>query len=265
MVTITNCLVSGSFEEGALLDGSFKRFDATVRVPRTGRIKFGTEANGGFKNITISNCTFDGCQGLALECVDGGLLEDVTITNITMRDIDGTPIFLRLGSRMRGPEGVPVGALRRVIISNVVCSNVGSRVSSIISGIPGHPIENVKISGIYVQHRGGGSKEAAAIKPPELENAYPEPTMFGAMPSHGFFIRHANNIQMRDIEIACMKEDARPAFVLNDVQGADFSHIKIPHPAGVPAFALNKVADFNLYESQPLPNTQLDQVDSKTL
>jgi polygalacturonase len=197
--------------------------------------------------------------------VDGGLLEDVTITNITMRDIVGAPIFMRLGSRMRGPEGVPVGALRRVIVSNVVCSNVGSQVSSIISGIPGHPIENVKISGIYVQHKGGGTKEAAAIEPPELENAYPEPTMFGPMPAHGFYIRHANNVQMRDIEIACMKEDARPAFVLNDVQGADFSHIEIPHTEGVPAFVLSKVADFNVYESKPLPNTQLDRVDRRTL
>jgi polygalacturonase len=239
--------------------------DATVKVSRTGRIKFGTEANGGFKNITVSNCVFDGCQGLALESVDGGLLEDVTITNITMRDIEGAPIFLRLGSRMRGPEGVPVGALRRVIISNVVCSNAGSRLSSIISGIPGHPIENVKISGIYVQHKGGGAKEAGAIEPPELETAYPEPTMFGPMPAHGFYIRHANNVQMRDIEIACVKEDARPAFVLNDVVGADFSHIKIPHVEGVPAFVLNKVADFNVYESKPLPNTQLDRVDRRTL
>ena len=81
-VTITNCEVSG-FEEGSFLDGTFKR---TVKDP-TGRIKFGTESNGGFKNITISNCVFNYCRGLALETVDGALLEDVTITNITMRDI----------------------------------------------------------------------------------------------------------------------------------------------------------------------------------
>ena len=55
MVTITNCLLSGSFEEGALLDGTFKKFSDGTKVPRTGRIKFGTESNGGFKNITIAN------------------------------------------------------------------------------------------------------------------------------------------------------------------------------------------------------------------
>ena len=86
-VTIANCYVSGCWEEGSMLDGSYKKFGPEVRVPHTGRIKFGTESNGGFRNITISNCVFEGCQGLALETVDGALLEDMTVTNISMRDI----------------------------------------------------------------------------------------------------------------------------------------------------------------------------------
>src|SRR5579863_64993 len=104
MVTISDCVVSGSFEEGTLLDATYKKFAPDVRVPHTGRIKFGTESNGGFRNITISNCVFEGCQGLALESVDGALLEDVTVSNISMRDIMSAPIFMRLGKRMRGPD-----------------------------------------------------------------------------------------------------------------------------------------------------------------
>jgi polygalacturonase len=100
-VTITNCYVSGCWEEGTLLDGTYKKFAPDVRgVSHTGRIKFGTESDGGFRNITISNCVFEGCQGLALETVDGALLEDITVTNISMRDIMSAPIFLRLGRRM---------------------------------------------------------------------------------------------------------------------------------------------------------------------
>ncbi len=137
-VTITNCYVTGIYKLGTLLDGTFQRFDASDKHHGTGRIKFGTESNGGFKNITVSNCVFEGCQGLALETVDGALLEDIAITNITMRDIVSAPIFLRLGSRMRGPTGVPVGSLRRVLISNIVCSNSASSLGSILSGIPGH-------------------------------------------------------------------------------------------------------------------------------
>src|SRR5215813_9566239 len=222
-VTISNCLVSG-YRAGTLLDATFDRTLPRENFRPTGRIKFGTESNGGFKNITISNCVFEFCRGLALETVDGGLLEDVTINNITMRDVSNSPIFLRLGSRMRGPGGVPVGALRRVIISNVVCSNALSSLASIISGIPGHEVEDIRLSDIYIQHQGGGSGENALIQPPENENAYPEPTMFGAtMPDHGFFIRHAKNIHMSNLEIVYAKEDRRPAFVLQDVKGADFS------------------------------------------
>ena len=114
----------------------------------TGRIKFGTESNGGFKGITISNCVFEYCRGLALETVDGGLLEDVTITNIVMRDVTNSPFFLRLGARMRGPQGVPVGELRRVMISDVIAYNADSHFSTIISGIPNNDIEDLQLNNI---------------------------------------------------------------------------------------------------------------------
>src|SRR5438094_152981 len=97
-LTITNCYVTGSYQEGTLLDGTWKPFESGVRVPRTGRIKCGTESNGGFKNLTISNCIFEGCRGLALETVDGALLEDIAVSNLAMRDIVEMPFFLRLGS-----------------------------------------------------------------------------------------------------------------------------------------------------------------------
>jgi polygalacturonase len=265
-VTITNCSVSGSFKEGALLDGSFARFEATASVPRTGRIKFGTESNGGFKNIVISNVTFDGCQGLALETVDGGLLEDVTITNISMRDIVSAPIFLRLGSRMRGPVGVPVGLLRRVLISNLVCSNSASRLASIISGIPGHAIEDVKLSNILVQHRGGGTEEMAAVEPPELEDAYPEPGMFGPMPAHGLYVRHAKNIEISGFELTTLEADVRPAFVMQDVEGADLSDIRMPASvAGAPSFRLQDVDDFSVRDSDGTPDIRLDHVERREL
>ncbi len=265
MVTITNCFVTGGYEEGTLLDATMKRLPAERRPDRTGRIKCGTESNGGFKNITISNCVFDTCQGLALETVDGALLEDIAITNITMRDIVSSPIFLRLGSRMRGPAGVPVGKLRRVSISNIVSSNSASRLACIISGIPGYEIEDVKLSDIYLQHQGGGTAEDAAIEPPEKENGYPEPGMFGPMPAHGFFIRHAKGIEMTNIEISYLKEDARPAFVLNDVQDVDLLRIKAQHAASDVTFALNNVSDFHLYLSRPLEDMNVDHADQKKI
>jgi polygalacturonase len=265
-VTITNCQLTG-YDQGTFLDGTFQRRmqQAPDRDGPTGRIKFGTESNGGFKNITISNCVFDHCRGLALETVDGGLLEDVTITNITMRDIVNSPIFIRLGSRMRGPENTPVGELRRVNISNLVVYDADPRYSSIISGIPGHQVEDVRLSNIRIYCRGGGTKDDAALAPPEREDAYPEPSMFGKTPAYGFFIRHAKDLQMDNVEVSFIKEDLRPAFVLDDVRGVEFNNVEARTAAEVPTFVLKNVDNFSTHQCTPVADTKLDRVEQKEL
>lgn len=265
-VTITNCQVSG-YDEGTLLDGTYQRVfrNANGTFSPTGRIKFGTESNGGFKNITISNCVFDYSRGLALEAVDGALLEDVTISNITMRDISNSPFFLRLGFRGRGPkETTTVGAIRRVIISNVVVYNADPRYASIISGIPGHSIEDVRFSNIRIFYQGGGTKAQAALDPPEKEDTYPEPTMFGELPAYGFFIRHVKGIEMRDVEVGYLKEDARPPFILNDVIGSNFLNLRAQRGESVPTFVLKNVENFSLQQSWPLSDTRIDHAASKS-
>jgi len=260
-VTITNCQVSG-YDEGTMLDGTSRREfkNQSGTFSPTGRIKFGTESNGGFKNITISNCVFDYCRGLALEAVDGGLLEDVTISNITMRDISNSPFFLRLGSRMRGPTGPPVGALRRVKISNVIVYNAEPKYASIISGIPGHDIQDLTLDHIRIYYKGGGTKQQAALNPPEKENDYPEPTMFGEIPAYGFFIRHVRGIELSDVEVSYLKDDARSPFILSDVKAADLRHIKAMRAGDTPSFLLNDVEDFAIQQSQPLPDTIIKKV-----
>jgi polygalacturonase len=265
-VTITNCEVSG-FDEGSFLDGTYKRDqDHLAGGSPTGRIKFGTESNGGFKNITISNCVFEYCRGLALETVDGALLEDVTITNITMRDIVSAPIFIRLGARMRGPENTPVGSVKRVIISNIVAYNIDSRQAAIISGINGHNIEDLTLNNIKMYFKGGGTKEQAAIEVPGLEKEYPEPARFGTTPAYGFFIRNVTDLKMSDVEVNTMKDDMRPAFVLDNVDGADFQHLRTQRsPGAANSFMLNRVKNFNIFNSQPVGNTKIVEVDKKNL
>ena len=266
MVTITNCLVAGSYEEGTLLDGTFKRFAPDAKVQRTGRIKFGTESNGGFKNITVSNCVFDGCRGLTIESVDGAVIEDVSVTNITMRDVVEAPIFLRLSARMRGPAGVPVGVMRRVILSNITCLCApGWRIGAIVAGIPGHPIEDVKLSDIVIVHPGGGTKEDAQRQLPEKEKDYPEPNMFGTTPAHGFFIRHARGVEMDGIKIEHASEDLRPGFMVEDVDGAEFGRIKAQPTAGVPVFTLRNVKDFGVWRSKGVADTELASVETKEI
>jgi hypothetical protein len=155
--------------------------------------------------------------------------------------------------------------LRRVIIDNVVVYNADPKYASIVSGIPGHWIEDVRFSNIRIYYQGGGTKEQAALDPPEKEDTYPEPTMFGVLPAYGFFIRHVKGIEMRDVEVSYMKDDARPPFMLTDVVGADFFHIKGQRGADVPTFVLNKVENFSLQRSWPLPDNRIDRADSKKL
>ena len=198
--------------------------------------------------------------------MDGALLEDVTFDNITMRDISGSPIFLRLGARMRGPQGTPVGALHRVILSNIVSYNAPGPLPAISSGIPGHVIEDIKISNVYLQHRGGGTKKMVAIEPPENENKYPDPHMFGPeLPAHGFFIRHAKNLEFTNVEIAYGAPDERPAFVITDVDGADFFRIKTPAGSAGRVFSMTNVSDFRALATRGVKDAEYDRVEAKML
>jgi polygalacturonase len=265
-VTITNCQVSG-YDLGTFINGTYQRKQFN-QVPDqegpTGRIKFGTESNGGFKNITISNCVFEYCRGLALETVDGALLEDVTISNITMRDIVNSPIFLRLGGRMRGPQGVPIGELRRVMISNVIAYNADAHFATLISGLPGNEIEDVKLNNIRIYYRQIDSS-AAKIQTvvPEYEKTYPEPQKFGVLPAYGFFIRHARNIELNNVQISYLGNETRPAFVLDDVKGIELRNVKAQPVKGTSMFVLRKVEDFDLKDSNGIPDTKISKVDDK--
>jgi hypothetical protein len=259
-VTITNCQVSG-FDRGTFLNGTYQTKEGKMVPDRqgpTGRIKFGTEGNGGFKGITISNCVFEHCRGLALETVDGASIEDVTISNITMRDIGNSPLFLRLGARMRGPENTPVGNLRRVLISNVNVYNADSHFSSMIVGIPGHNVEDVKLNNIRIYYRPIDSplvKIQHAV--PEHIKDYPEPERFGVIPAYGFFIRHAQNIEMNNVEVSYMGKETRPAVILEDVKGISFINFKAQTPDNMAAIVQRGVTGFSIQASASIPATKI--------
>jgi len=263
-LTITNCYVTGIYQLGSLLDGTWKRMTMPNGRIATGRIKMGTESNGGFKNITISNCVFESCRGFALESVDGAIVEDITFSNVTMRDISA-PFFLRLGARLRGPKPQTViGSMKRILISNLVSSGA-AQLPSIIAGVSGHPIEDLKISDVYLQQAGGAADSMATIVPAENSDKYPEPTMFGDLPATGMFIRHARNIELSNIEIATESADARPAFHLDDVDTADFFRIKLPQRPQSAQFRLKSVSDFRLFGCHHHPDAKEDHVDDRTI
>ena len=257
-ITISDCYLTGGYDEGSLLDGTFRRSAPSYNSHHMGRIKLGTESNGDFKNIAIANCVFDDCMGIAIESVDGSHIEDVAITNITMRRVAGSPIFIRLGNRARGPGNPPVGTIRRVSIDNLVASGADWRYGSIVSGIPGHPVEDLRMSNIRIEQAGGGGAALVGSTPPEAEAKYPEPSMFGSMPSYGFFLRHVSGVEMSHVKLDFASPEARPAFVLVDVVGARLDHVDAMRGAGGAAlFELRRVSDFCVTESAGVADTRL--------
>jgi polygalacturonase len=227
-------------------------------------IKAGTDSSGGFQNILIENNVVwqTGISGLALELTDGGIMQNVIVRNMTM-DVVETPIFIKLGDRNRpilGEVGdmVPcVGVLQDVHISGVRAKvNIAEKYNdreraihdyipytSSITGCPGHHIERLFVRDVEIEILGGfpiGTEADAQIVPPENSRAYPENRMFGVLPAHGFYIRHAKNIHLSDIRITIRQKDARPAFVLNDVHDSTFERIHSEGTSTGPSVRIDK-------------------------
>lgn len=195
-------------------------------------IKLGTETNGGFRNINISGICVKpsedqssqyfglprGISAISLEIVDGGVLENVNVSDITAEGTE-SPVFVRLANRARGYyDGQKidrVGRIDGVHISNVFVNNAGPTGCS-ITGLPGHPVENVTLSGITICHAGGPNR--LLVPSDEKETEYPEATMWGVLPARGFFVRHARGIKFENIEIRTAAPDARPEYVLEDAE-----------------------------------------------
>jgi hypothetical protein len=181
-----------------------------------------------------------------------------------MRDINAAPIFLRLGARMRSPKGTPVGHLRRVNIDNVRVYNSDSMYVCLITGIPGHSIEDVKLSNIRLYQQGGGTKAMASLVIEEKEKKYPEQTMFGPLPASTFYIRHAKNVEVRDVEAQFMRPDFRPSVCLDDVQDITFDNVVIRQPEAPSAFSLKNVTGFRTFNCRGIKDTVIEKAENQT-
>jgi len=211
----------------------------------TAGFKLGTSSRSGFVDIRLMDSQFHDCPmgAVKLLLVDGGRLENVTLERLTMENVGG-PIFIRLGNRGRlydrsapqiygkdvRPEGAPVGVIRGVTIKHVTARVSGKnldRQNIMITGIPGHQVQDVTLEDISVRFPGGGTRDDAMRQVPEDIARYPEQYFFGVLPSWGLFVRHAEGIRLRRIRLDCDTEDARPPVILEDVSRWDASDVLI--------------------------------------
>lgn len=216
-IAVTNCNITG-YKCGTLLDGTY--------VPEKvnwvcGRFKLGTESNGGYRNIALSNCTFMYSSGLAFEEVDQGVMENITVCNITMSHVHHYPIYITTGCRNRGPKEVTRNSTARDIqISNVVADDCDSLCSIIVTGMPEEPVRNVWLNNIRLTFRGGGAKELVNKQYREQGANYPEPKFAGETPAYGLYARHVTDLHVNDLTFRYEKPELRPAVVLDDVSNA---------------------------------------------
>lgn len=255
-ITITNCVVSSHCNS----------------------IKMGTESGGGFRNITVSNCAVSsprkskviygrqqGLAGIALEIVDGGTMERVTVSNITIKGVT-VPIFVRLGNRGRIYEkdkSAPgVGTLRDVVISNIIASDT-SNIGCSITGLPNHPVRNITLRNILLGFEGGGAIGDATINVPEKEAGYPESTMFGVLPAYGFYCRHVEGLKFDDVRLWTNEADRRPAIMCEDVVGLQIDKLDAQFGAGSLLWFVN-VRDALISGSRPRGQLLLRLQGNKT-
>lgn len=241
-VVIEDCHVSG-YDVGSFFDGT--RTTNTMKAPDgdgpTGRIKLGTESNGGFRDITIRRCTFTHCRGLALETVDGAPMEKIYVSDIKMTDICNSPIYIRLGDRMRAPAGFHPSSVNDICIRNIHVTDADSRYACLIAGVKGNRVRGVKIDSLYIQFRGGLTLEDVKLqrgcnpfffseKRPASqigESNYPEPSAHGIQPAWCFSIIHAEDIELRNIHLETINKDERPWLYKRDAKRIRFDNYTI--------------------------------------
>jgi hypothetical protein len=249
-VRISDCEIS-SGDDAIVLKSTFDRPCRDVTVTncvlstQCNALKLGTETVGGFQNIAITNCTIYDTRlaGIALESVDGGTLENVSVSHLVMRDVR-CPLFLRLGNRARPAyEGAPkpgLGSFRNVVISDIQAMGAG-KVGCAIAGLPERAIENLTLANVRIQFEGGGTEADAAREIPELPTHYPEYNMFGLLPAYGFYCRHVKNLRLLSTQVGFERTDVRPALVCEDVAGLRISDFAAP--SSNPLMVLRDVRD----------------------
>lgn len=235
-------------------------------------LKCGTESNGGFRNIAISNCVLTspsaeawrrlretlparvrpdgtplyygrerGINGITLAVVDGGILENVVISNLVIEGVE-VPIFLRLGNRARpfreDQPPIGIGSFRNVKLSHLVIRGAG-RSGSMISGIPNARLENVSLTDLHFDGEGGGSRELAERQVPECEKDYPEANRFGELPAYGLYCRHVNGLRLSGITLRTAAPDLRHAIAIEHATNVAISEVQAKAwPGGAPSVRL---------------------------
>ena len=280
---VRNCDVD-SEDDGICLKSSSRACDDVLvencRVRSTcNALKFGTASVGGFKNVTCRNLEIYDTyiSGIALEVVDGGLMENVNVSHIKITDTSNA-IFIRLGHRNIHGE---IGKLHGVTISDVTAEipdrpveqmnkypdekhkyNPHTLVTCSITGQPGYPVQDVTIENVSITYGGiGGTPQPRQNRWDKLDKVtesvtnYPECTRFGTLPAWGFYCRHAEGIRFKNVTLRVSGKDYRPALVCDDVRRLELDGFQVASAGTDPVIVLNNVKGASIRNAPVPPGT----------
>ena len=176
-VRISNCFISvgddcitiksGRDADGRKYAKSCENITVTncVMLSGHGGVVIGSEMSGGVKRIAISNCVFDGTDaGIRLKASRGrgGVVEDIRVDNIVMRNIQKNAfIFDLFYDKHSTPEPV---SERTPTFRNIHLSNItGKEIAQIgyIKGIEEMPIEEISFNNVNMVAEKGFTAETA--------------------------------------------------------------------------------------------------------
>lgn len=244
-IAVSNCNVTG-YKCGSLLDGTYIPEEVNWVC---GRFKLGTESNGGYRNISLTNSTFIYSSGLAFEEVDQGVMENIVVSNITMSHVHHYPIYITTGCRNRGPKEVTRNSSARDIqISNVIADDCDSLCSIIVTGLSEEPIRNVYLNNIRLQFQGGGTKDLVNKNYREQGKNYPEPKFAGWTPAYGLYARHVEGLYINDVTFSYLRPEYRTAVVLDDVSNAVLRGINASVEPDIEKIVLFNCSDIRVLE-----------------
>lgn len=245
-ISVTNCHVTG-YKCGTFISGEY--------IPEKvgwvcGRFKLGTESNGGYRDITLSNCTFNYSSGLAFEEVDQGIMENISVSNVTMNHVHHYPIYITTGCRNRGPKEVTRNSTACDIqISNVIAQDCDSLCSIIVTGLPDEPVRGIWLNNIRLHFRGGMRPLENPRAYREQGTNYPEPKFAGRTPAYGLYGRHVDGLYVNDLTFTYDRPDYRPAVLLDDVNDAVIRGLQAPVEQGVKLIETYDCTNIRIVES----------------
>jgi len=210
--------------------------DIQIRHSNCHAIKIGTESRSPIRNVVVKNVVAHARYGAAIEAVDGSAVENILYENFYFSEC-GVPIFIRLGQRGRplsDETSVNPSSMKNITVRNLTNTGIGyvdtrggPGVGSVISGIPGHEIENLVIENCNFLYYGSLKDTALVYRDvPENEKDYPEFNIIGVCPAYGLYTRHVRNVIYKNINLRLLNLDVRPAMVFDDVKGYTLSNIK---------------------------------------